>query len=411
MNEKFQRVTSVSDEDILNVLKSSGKSRGLEDYPVLYTYLQETGLYPFIKSYSDCPLNQGEFVKEIEMMGSVAIFKKDDIDCKNGDLRTTFVFYKLAPGYYLEMSSNVCTLDDFEEEVQEMLKTFSNSESYAFVSYVSLLCPPPSSSLYNETFEEEIYKVIIKHRLKRNSTLPSIGMICQDDGEFYLKDFYIKNEYNLVEGDMHYGEGFMTFHYQLLRRIKEDTKGLILFHGEPGTGKTYYIRCLIKDLIFFNKFIIYLPPNMMDFMTSPEMISYISQVVMEKHEDGKSCIILLEDAEPLMQSRKSGGRTDGITNLLNMTDGLLNDMLSVQVICTFNTDIRNIDEALLRPERLVARKEFRKLTVKDSQSLAEFLKIEKMITKESTLAEIYSHKKQKEILIHEYNTDTKKMGF
>ena len=150
---------------------------------------------------------------------------------------------------------------------------------------------------------------------------------------------------------------------------------------------------------------------MMDFMTSPEMISYISQVVMEKHEDGKSCIILLEDAEPLMQSRKSGGRTDGITNLLNMTDGLLNDMLSVQVICTFNTDIRNIDEALLRPERLVARKDFRKLTVKDSQSLAEFLKIEKMITKESTLAEIYSHKKQKEILIHEYNTDTKKMGF
>jgi hypothetical protein len=83
----------------------------------------------------------------------------------------------------------------------------------------------------------------------------------------------------------------------------------------------------------------------------------------------------------------------------------------MQVIATFNTDLSNIDEALLRPERLIARKEFKKLKKPDAQKLADRLNLGKIIEKDSTLAEIYSQSKLNEILIHEYNTEEKRIGF
>lgn len=393
--------------DLLNILSTSGRSRGVEDYPVLNVYVKETGLYPFVKTFSDSPMSHTEIFKQIQQFNPETIFCKEEVDCKTNDTKIVYAFLKIANGYYVELSSNLQIMDGYEDCVCQL----SDSDIYVFVSYISLLCPPPTSSLYNKDIEEQIVSIVREFKLKRNTTTPSIGMICQEDGEFYIKDFFIKTEYNIIEGDLHYGKGFMNFHEQLLKRFEDDKKGLVLFHGEPGTGKTYYIRSLLKDLIALNKFIIYLPPSMMDFMVSPEMISYISQVVMEKHDEGKSCIILLEDAEPLIASRKSGNRSDGITNLLNMTDGLLNDMLNVQVIATFNTDLKNIDEALLRPERLIARKEFKKLTVEDARILFKFLNVDKKTDKECTLAEIYSQQKQKQILVHEYNEESGKIGF
>jgi SpoVK/Ycf46/Vps4 family AAA+-type ATPase len=230
-----------------------------------------------------------------------------------------------------------------------------------------------------------------------------------EDGDYYIKDFYIKKDYTINHPDLHYGKGFMEFHSSLINRFKVDSKGLVLFHGDPGTGKTFYIRSLIGDLVQMGRNVIYLPPNMVDHMVNPEMMSFISSTVLQQAENGKTCVLLLEDAEPLLVSRKMDGRSNGITNLLNVTDGLLNDMLSIQVIATFNTDLSNIDEALLRPERLIARKEFKKLSLEDSKKLGDVLGLE--IAKSSTLAEIYSKDHSNEILIHEYQSDHKKMGF
>ena len=228
-----------------------------------------------------------------------------------------------------------------------------------------------------------------------------------------LKNFFIKKDYTIVDADLHYGEGFSIFHTALLERFKVDSKGLVLFHGHPGTGKTFYIRSLIKELLKINKYVIYLPPNMVESMVFPEMMTFLSTTVLDQAEEGKSCVLLIEDAEPLLASRNTENRSSGITNLLNVTDGLLNDMLSIQVIATFNTDLSNIDEALLRPERLIARKEFKKLQKEDAQILADKLKINKKIEEDSSLAEIYSQSKHHEVLIHEYNTNSRKgkIGF
>jgi hypothetical protein len=87
-------------------------------------------------------------------------------------------------------------------------------------------------------------------------------------------------------------------------------------------------------------------------------------------------------------------------------------MLSIQVIATFNTDLKNIDDALLRPERLIARKEFKKLNVEDANNLAKAINLDKTFTEETSLAQIYSQHKAREILVHEYQEQTiRRIGF
>lgn len=173
---------------------------------------------------------------------------------------------------------------------------------------------------------------------------------------------------------------------------------------------TTYIRYLIKQIMKNSKDnnILYFPPTMVDFITEPSFINFVSDWVSENIK-GKT-FLLIEDAEPLLESRNQG-RNLGITNLLNLTDGILNDIFNIQIIATFNTRLQNLDQALLRPERLLARKEFKELSIEHSKELAAHLEIdESLINKKMSLAEIYSLKKESEPLTHNIG-DSLKIGF
>ena len=409
--EEFAHLFS-DNKDVLNILQSSGKSRPSGDFPVLQEYLKETGFHPFIKNYGEIALNHVEFIKDLKDNIQEIIFLKEIFEESTMEAQVEYIFCKIGKGYFVEINIGFHQLDGYSPELHAFLKDLSKRDNIALVSTFILYCPPEDSSLKDPEIETRLIELVKKHKLEKNTTTPSIGMICSEDGDFYIRDFYIKKDYTIKNGDLHYGAGFDDFHVKLLERFKQDSKGLILLHGLPGTGKTFYIRSLIKDLLKKDKYVIYLPPNMVDSMVDPNMMNFLATTVMEKAEEGKSCVLLLEDAEPLLVSRQTENRSGGITNLLNVTDGLLNDMLSIQVIATFNTELSNIDKALLRPERLIARKEFKKLKLEDAKILAKEIGIEKEITTDCTLAELYSQSKQNETLIHEYNNDTKpSIGF
>jgi hypothetical protein len=250
----------------------------------------------------------------------------------------------------------------------------------------------------------------LKDMIVPDSDSPSIGIISQDNGDFYVKRFSLEGktpEFNYP--DLHYGEGFEDFHKNLLDRLDKNTKGLVLLHGEPGTGKTQYIRILLKELAALNKSIIYAPPSISANLTEPAMIEFISSWIMDEERD---CILLIEDAEPLLESRDNTGRSTGISNLLNMTDGLLNDILGLTVIATFNTQISKIDSALLRPKRLLARKEFKKLPKEMFVNLAEALKMDlPEITYPASLAEFYSSNIESTVLTHGIVVKENRLGF
>ena len=100
-------------------------------------------------------------------------------------------------------------------------------------------------------------------------------------------------------------------------------------------------------------------------------------------------IFILEDAEELLVSRENQ-RNSGISILLNLTDGFLGNCLGIQFIATFNTHIRNIDKALLRKGRLVARYEFGPLTPEKSTGLLQSINPNAPVSmRPMTLSEIY----------------------
>ena len=68
---------------------------------------------------------------------------------------------------------------------------------------------------------------------------------------------------------------------------------------------------------------------------------------------------------------------------------MLGDGLKLKFICTFNTNIQNIDPAVLRKGRLIGKYEFKKLSVEQTNQLCDSLNISRL-NKESTLAEIYN---------------------
>ena len=73
-----------------------------------------------------------------------------------------------------------------------------------------------------------------------------------------------------------------------------------------------------------------------------------------------------------------------------MTDGLLGESLGIQVIATFNTDLKNIDKALLRKGRLTAIYDFKPLTVNKTNDLLKKLGHDIEVDNSLSLAEIFN---------------------
>ena len=65
-------------------------------------------------------------------------------------------------------------------------------------------------------------------------------------------------------------------------------------------------------------------------------------------------------------------------------------MFKIQVIATYNCDTSEIDDAILRKGRLIAKNTFKELSIEDSQKLLNKLEIPHTTNIGMTLADIYS---------------------
>lgn len=162
---------------------------------------------------------------------------------------------------------------------------------------------------------------------------------------------------------------------------------------------TTYIRKLVSELSE-EKTIIYVPSYFMYDIANPELISFISKF--------RNSILLLEDAEMILTSPQEE-RSQAVTNILNISDGLLNDHMDMQIIATFNISRKIIDEALLRKGRLMVDYKFKKLTANQATKLSKHIGLNKEYSEPKTLAEIYEEKVGKQLI--DNDIVTKKIGF
>lgn len=319
-------------------------------------------------------------------------------DGEQRQLESYVLEFPYQKGYLLKCEV-ITAFDSSEYQVPEHIKQRLDDNLY--LSAFQLLIPSGASANHNPDFEQELDDIIESNTLEKRPERPKISMIEVRGGQFVVVEHAVEDSFIIRDLDVNYGYGFQEFHTQLMQRFSTSSKGLVLFHGQPGTGKTYYIRHLLRQMAASNKRVIYMPPNMVDHLVDPTFMTFLINILKQWSSGGKSCVLLIEDAEPLLAKRQEGVRIQGVTNLLNMTDGLLNDMLNIQIICTFNVDLRKLDSALLRPGRLIARKEFKALSELDANLLAQRLGIKHHFKGPATLGEIYAKQKGGNTLIHD----------
>lgn len=225
---------------------------------------------------------------------------------------------------------------------------------------------------------EELKDLVSDYILEEKSDVPKFYMIFEEYGGLELKEY--KSKIVATDIDTHYNDNFKKVDEKIKSFINNDKTGLVLLHGKSGTGKTSYIRHLINS---FDKKFIYLPAELVTGLTKPVFLPFLSA-----HPNS---IYLIEDCEELLTQRTQNSSTNhALLNLLNISDGLIGDGISIKFICIFNSSIKNIDEALLRKGRLVAKYEFKELAMDKANKLVdvENLAIPKF-SNPVTLSEIY----------------------
>lgn len=255
---------------------------------------------------------------------------------------------------------------------------------------VEFLYDIKNGPIFNQINFEDVSSHFIEKR-KSNITLIKSDMGHLDTEEFELSIPEINLELN-------YGKDFIKIHDLIIKRLNTNNdKGIILLHGDPGTGKTSYIKYLTKCVT--EKEILFIPPSMAEILSEPSIIPFLME--------HKNSILVIEDAERVISDRESNGSSTGVSNILNLTDGILGDCLGIQIIATFNMKKEKIDSALLRKGRLIVEHKFKYLSVSDTNTLLKNLGKNYISEEEMSLSDIYN------IDVESYKVENKtnKIGF
>jgi len=244
-------------------------------------------------------------------------------------------------------------------------------------------------AIYHDGNQQEfitaITAMVAPFREKQRRAPLEINLVVSEKNALRLKKMEVKR--TKLDIDLFYDESFKETDELIRKRLnKKNDKGIVLLHGLPGAGKTSYLRYLIGKI---RKRVLFISPSVADNLMNPEFIDLLVS--------NPNTVLIIEDAENIIMDRKHSPGSS-VSNLLNISDGLLADFLNVQLICTFNNSLALIDNALLRKGRLIAKYEFGKLNITQSQRLSNHLGFNTTITRPMTVAEIANqHEKQYDV--------------
>lgn len=318
------------------------------------------------------------FLEKIMAHVTGAPFKIEKTEVK--ELFVNELVQELMMGLRFQEIFSVVPMNEMEPQ-EEMHLLLIDDEVLILIMYDFLSLTVSAGYSDNGPLNEpesisKIRKILAQYKAQVTNK-GKVNLMCMLHNELSTKQFKLpKTELDLAS---HYNEGILNFHGKVLTALNgKKENGIVFLHGKPGTGKTTYIRYLISQL---DRKVIFVPSDLVSQLGRPEFMQFMLM--------NKNSVIIIEDAESVLEDR-TAVRNSVVSNLLNLSDGILSDALKIQFICTFNTDIKRIDSAFLRGGRMIAIHEFKALEVDLANALARTLGGSREFAKPTTLADIYN---------------------
>ena len=163
---------------------------------------------------------------------------------------------------------------------------------------------------------------------------------------------------------------------------------LMLWHGEPGTGKTYAIRALAWAWRKWCRF---------EYVTDPERLfgdaGYLMEVLLNSEYTEKNDrwrLLIVEDSGELLTMDAKSVVGQGLSRLLGLADGLLGQGSRILTLITTNEDLGRFNPALLRPGRCLSEIQSSRFGAEEANLWLEAAKTEKRTSSAKTLSELYA---------------------
>ena len=224
------------------------------------------------------------------------------------------------------------------------------------------------------------------------TTPPKTGgrfqLIRKDRFDFKCEDVTLGADTVLsdVEFALRYPDGSLAWHRKFVEQLIARKSGLSILEGTPGTGKTTYLRHLMGALQETHRFY-FIPPSNMRILSEADFIGFWAGE-RQIHAD-RQLAVILEDADAAIMTRGADNQ-EQVSALLNLSDGMLGDFLSLQIICTINCSASEIDQALIRPGRLLSHRVFERLEPSQATRLAASMGKVLPHARDYSLAEVFA---------------------
>ncbi|MDQ2761287.1 MAG: AAA family ATPase [Actinomycetota bacterium] len=133
---------------------------------------------------------------------------------------------------------------------------------------------------------------------------------------------------------------------------------LLLWHGEPGTGKSYALRTLAWEWRRWCDFHYVIDPEVLLGQSSylvRVLLNDSSRFSIPRESGPRWRVLILEDCGELLAADAKAATGQALSRLLNLTDGLIGEGFKTLVLISTNDPLKQMHPAVTREGREAAR--------------------------------------------------------